>query len=103
MSHREQRRAALRHNRQRIVRALAKLMGCSQCNSKENLEWDHIDPATKKFDVMSGMQSSWETILNEIDKCQVLCRKCHDKKSYRHSHKLNIDKDGWAIPPRKPR
>ncbi len=52
---------------------------CVKCNSKENLELDHIDPKLKT----SHNIWSWseERRLAEIAKCQVLCEKCHKEKT----------------------
>lgn len=52
---------------------------CSNCNSQENLELDHIDPALK----VCHKIWSWneKRRLNELSKCQVLCKKCHREKT----------------------
>lgn len=52
---------------------------CLFCNSDESLELDHIDRSTK---VAHGIWSWSEARRNdEIAKCQVLCRKCHQDKT----------------------
>jgi len=46
------------------------------------LEFDHRDPKTKRFDVMSATHGhSWKTILKEIKKCDVVCANCHKKRT----------------------
>lgn len=52
---------------------------CVKCGSTESLELDHIDPAEK----VSHAIWSWreERRLAEAAKCQVLCYKCHKKKT----------------------
>lgn len=52
---------------------------CSMCGSSDNLEVDHIDPLTK----ISHRIWSWseERRLQELKKCQVLCRSCHLEKT----------------------
>jgi hypothetical protein len=52
---------------------------CRRCGSWERLEVDHIDPKTK----VSHRIWSWKesTRTEELKKCQVLCRKCHEKKT----------------------
>ena len=38
----------------------------------------HRDPATKKFGIsMAGSIQAWETIKEELDKCDLLCSNCH--------------------------
>lgn len=54
---------------------------CSLCGSINKLELDHIDRRTK-----TGHNIwSWtiKRRLAEIDKCQILCQKCHIKKTLR--------------------
>ncbi len=52
---------------------------CVQCGSKEKLELDHIDPKNK----ISNAIWSWaeKRRIVELKKCQVLCEKCHKKKT----------------------
>ena len=55
---------------------------CSKCGSKENLEIDHIDPKSKSFGVSEWCWcKSWESLLPEIKKCQLLCEKHHSYKT----------------------
>ena len=52
---------------------------CLFCESKDNLQFHHINPNEKKFDVTQNLKYSQETILKEINKCWCLCKKCHIK------------------------
>lgn len=55
---------------------------CVECGSVENLEVDHIDRETKGFDVGKAFAGWSESRLQaELSKCQVLCKKCHGKKT----------------------
>lgn len=47
------------------------------------LEFDHKDPAEKSFGIGgSGMLfKSWNTVLKEIEKCDVRCANCHKIKT----------------------
>lgn len=55
---------------------------CIKCTSQKELEFDHIDPSTKSFQLDArGMDKSWNTILKEFEKCQLLCKNCHLNKS----------------------
>ena len=56
---------------------------CAECGSDESLEFDHIDPATKEFAIMSRWNSPLEALRPELDKCQLLCTDCHMDKSRR--------------------
>jgi hypothetical protein len=45
------------------------------------LEIDHKNPATKSFTIGSRRAISWETLLPELAKCHLLCKRCHARKS----------------------
>lgn len=60
---------------------------CVQCGSQVELQVDHINPSTK----VSHKVWSWseERRLEELAKCQVLCRKCHEAKTSRENSKAS--------------
>lgn len=43
------------------------------------LDFHHRDPTTKKFDigVTTSASIAWEKVVEEIEKCAVLCARCH--------------------------
>lgn len=66
---------------------------CWKCMSTENLEFDHIDPSTKCFEI-SGVYASLysyteDQMIEELRKCQLLCHKCHAKKTTVENRKLD--------------
>jgi 5-methylcytosine-specific restriction endonuclease McrA len=65
--------------------------GCVSCGNTDIrvLEFDHIDPKTKSFSIARAIAStlSWENILKEIAKCQILCANCHKIKT--------AEQQGW--------
>jgi 5-methylcytosine-specific restriction endonuclease McrA len=54
---------------------------CAVCSTKEGLEFDHKDPKTKEFTISKLMNYSEEKVLDEVRKCQLLCKACHLAKS----------------------
>jgi 5-methylcytosine-specific restriction endonuclease McrA len=50
---------------------------CARCGTTENLEFDHVDPSTKKFTVSAGLSRAWGALVEEAAKCQLLCKPCH--------------------------
>jgi len=61
---------------------LEKLGGkCVECGSTKALEFDHIDPKTKSFNISAGYNKPKEVLEKELSKCQLLCNKCHIEKS----------------------
>jgi len=60
--------------------------GCSKCGYKEHpsaLHFHHRDPSQKKFDISRCGYYGMEDLLNEINKCDVICANCH---SIEHSN-----------------
>jgi 5-methylcytosine-specific restriction endonuclease McrA len=64
---------------------LTELMGgkCVECGSTSELQFDHIDPTSREFVIATSLNNSWERLLAEISKCQLLCLDCHCIKSYK--------------------
>lgn len=61
-------------------RAVAYLGGkCNRCGytNQEALEFHHIDKTTKDFNIGCVANKSWDSILKEIKKCELLCSNCH--------------------------
>jgi hypothetical protein len=53
---------------------------CVRCGATENLHFDHVDPATKRFSIGSDMSRRWDLLVEEARKCQLLCPPCHHAK-----------------------
>lgn len=71
----------LRRYHQRMERFRAMLGGkCTKCGATEDLEIDHIDPASKDKPVSRAWQWNDEAVLAELEKCQLLCEICHVAK-----------------------
>ena len=53
----------------------------------EMLQFNHIDPSTKLFSVsqMVSNDRNMDIILEEIDKCEVLCANCHATETRRQN------------------
>lgn len=86
---------AVKRKRQRNkLRAIeykgGKCCSCGYSKCAEALEFHHIDPTQKDFQISSKNHAkSWETVKLELDKCMILCANCH-----RELHvKLRIDED----------
>lgn len=56
---------------------------CELCGESDirTLEFDHLDPKTKLFNISQAVRLnySWDDVLEEIDKCRILCANCHKK------------------------
>jgi hypothetical protein len=72
--------------KRRIARRnqLIELLGsiCRLCDSTNRLQFDHIDRSIKKFTLSgAGLDKKWQTVLDELAKCQLLCSECHKNKT----------------------
>ncbi|GGJ58924.1 hypothetical protein [Glutamicibacter ardleyensis] len=77
-------RSAYRARRyQSRMKAMIRLLGghCAKCDSQTNLQFDHIDPRTKKFTIAERWDASPLVLIPELAKCQLLCEPCHIQKS----------------------
>lgn len=54
-------------------------MDCNQRFPAPCMEFDHREPSTKRRAVanMVSQGQSWQTILEEIAKCDLVCANCH--------------------------
>lgn len=57
---------------------------CLKCGEKRNyvLDFHHLDPKIKDFQIAQGSAKGWKKILLEIDKCIILCSNCHREFHY---------------------
>jgi hypothetical protein len=87
-----------RDNAQRKQRRLARkkmaiqLLGgkCVNCGSTERLEFDHIDNDRIGLRglISQRLHNKVEFLLDELEKCQLLCKSCHVQKSIIDHDKL---------------
>ena len=62
------------------------LMGgeCEECGETHPaaLDFHHLEPETKSFNIAAGATRSLESIKKELSKCVLLCANCHRKEHY---------------------
>jgi 5-methylcytosine-specific restriction endonuclease McrA len=72
----------LKRYQERRKKAVDKLGGkCYTCSSQDGLQFDHVDPNNKSFTIAKMSSVSEEKFWQEVDKCQLLCQNCHEKKT----------------------
>ena len=54
---------------------------CTDCGSREKLEFDHRDPGQKLFAVSSGPFRPMAKIIAEAMKCDLRCHECHRQRT----------------------
>ncbi len=64
---------------------LLELLGgkCEKCGNNDHsiLEFDHINPKTKQFDIANAKDFPEKKLIKEVKKCRILCRPCHQIKT----------------------
>lgn len=62
---------------------------CTLCPESDSccLDFHHLDPEQKDFGISEAVPSmSWEALMEEVNKCIVVCKNCHTKV-----HKYGLD------------
>ena len=65
---------------------------CKDCGNifhPVSMDFDHVY-GKKKFNIGSSNLSSWNHVLSEIEKCEIVCSNCHRVRTLKR--KLNNDK-----------
>jgi 5-methylcytosine-specific restriction endonuclease McrA len=70
--------------------------GCDRCGYKgqpPQMDLDHLNPKEKSFPLSSGSLAhrSIDEIMEEVDKCQMLCSNCHRLVSTKYEHHIKDD------------
>jgi hypothetical protein len=64
--------------------------GCMDCKGKFPfyvLDLDHRDPTTKRFlPSRLAKNNSWDTMIAELAKCDVVCANCHRVRTHNKGH-----------------
>lgn len=55
---------------------------CKRCGTIENLQFDHTDRKKKSADIAKIWSYAEARWLEEVNKCQLLCRTCHVDKTF---------------------
>ena len=78
----EKSKARKERRKSRKLRFIELLGGkCERCGAKENLEFDHLQPRQKNFIISKFIDRADINLLDEVNKCQLLCKKCHHEKT----------------------
>ena len=59
---------------------------CADCGGsfhKCAYDFHHVNPLEKKFEIAPALDRNWDAILEEVEKCVMLCSNCHRVRHYR--------------------
>ena len=63
--------------------------GCADCGYNQHpaaLDFDHRDGEAKLFNISARLTRSWDSILAEVNKCDVVCACCHRIRTHEGNH-----------------
>jgi hypothetical protein len=74
--------------------------GCEQCGYKKNiaaLDFHHLEKSKKKFqlDARHLSNNRMEVLLEEFEKCLLLCANCHREEHYPNLDSIELAKNNW--------
>ena len=69
---------------------------CVGCGKTENLQFDHIDRTKKSFTIGKCMGYTLKKLIEEADKCQLLCKECHQYKTT-INHDMSMMAEGYKV------
>lgn len=79
----------------RREKVIAHLGGkCSICGTNENLEINHINPKEKSHNIGDIQDGVWEKIIEELEKCELLCVE-HHKQVTKEQYKKGLMPPPW--------
>lgn len=73
--------------RRLLINEIKMKKGCARCGYKEHpaaLDFNHI--RDKHFNISQDPKRSLEAIMQEIEKCEILCSNCHRIVTYEEKH-----------------
>ena len=90
--------ASNRNLRRRKKQKLVEMFGgkCADCGYGAHwaaLQFDHLDPAQKKFTISggAGIAKEWNTLVEEARKCELVSANCHAVRTYmQHEERIRL-------------
>ena len=97
-NNREKKTAALRRVRAAKRKQCIEHLGgkCCGCGVTENLQFDHIDRTKKSFTIGKCLGKTLDVLMEEANKCQLLCKECHQHKTT-INHDMNQLAEGYNV------
>lgn len=70
---------------------------CAYCGTKKDLTMDHKNPNDKSYNVTRALRwKSKRELIKELKKCQLLCKMCHIKKTFKEGSRNIGEASGGA-------
>ena len=92
----------MRRKLELVAAAGGRCLDCGYATCLWVLEFHHRDPSTKEFGI-GGFNGSLARLLNEVDKCDLLCANCHRLRHLGAVRSLSVDQREKLSPDKKTR
>lgn len=90
-AYKEQDKELVREVRDYVRKLKTEFSTCADCDKTYPpfvLEFDHVDPKTKLFNVGNASSApSMEALIAECEKCDIVCSNCHKTREYGRRYK----------------
>jgi hypothetical protein len=84
-----------RQKRKEVIRQIKESSPCVDCNVLYPyyvMHFDHLDSEIKIDQVSKILHySSMQIVLDEIEKCELVCANCHATRTWKRQHKIPLD------------
>lgn len=85
--------ANMRHYERRALCEARLGNACARCGTtKGPFQFDHIKPEEKSFTIAGKLRIKLSKLLEEVDKCQLLCGECHLQKTFNEDFCVIMEK-----------
>jgi len=83
----------LKLKREFVDRLGGKCIDCGYSAHLAALDFDHIDPSTKSFNIATALATKdYYIVRDEVDKCVLRCANCHRIRSHNEGHTTHRNK-----------
>jgi hypothetical protein len=89
------RNVRMRREKRRLMFEYLSAHQCVDCGERDHvvLEFDHLRDKTMNISQMMTRDYTWNSVLHEIEKCEIVCANCHRRRTYSRlgSYRLGLD------------
>lgn len=80
-------RRRIKRKRELVEESGGECASCGYDNCMQALSFHHRDPNKKEFNVTGSLTTrSWESLIDEVEKCDLLCANCHREEHCVEEH-----------------
>lgn len=89
------------YDRINLIKSNQPCISCGIIYPSYCMDFDHLPPFQKNFIISYGYKYDWDEVIEEIKKCELICRNCHLERTFLRKRALGISNTAGAIYKRK--